>query len=154
MAERSGRVTDRVRQELEERPDATTQELLAAAREVDPEAVEGLSARQFNAGYVVPLKRSRGGSGAAPKKRKSKQGAGRGRGKKTATEAPPAKTGRRGAKAKAAGGAEGQGGEREAVRSILLQFAQDFSKAESRWQIVGVMSDVDRYVDRILEARG
>ena len=40
------------------------------------------------------------------------------------------------------------------MRGVLLQFARDLSEAESRSAIVGVVSDLDRYVDQFLAARG
>lgn len=41
---------------------------------------------------------------------------------------------------------------REAVREALLRFATDLSGAEERKDIVKLMSEMDRYVDDVLEA--
>jgi hypothetical protein len=42
-----------------------------------------------------------------------------------------------------------EGSERDRVRSVLLEFAKAFADAESRTQIVQVLSRIDEYVDRI-----
>ncbi len=41
---------------------------------------------------------------------------------------------------------------REAVREALMRFASDLSAAEERKDLVKLMSEIDRYVDDILEA--
>lgn len=41
---------------------------------------------------------------------------------------------------------------RDAVREALLRFATDLSAAEERKDIVKLMSEMDRYVDDVLEA--
>ena len=69
MAERSAEAQERVRVTLERNPDATTQELQEAAQAVEPSIAE-LSRRQFNAGYVLPLKRA----ASAGKKKKARGG--------------------------------------------------------------------------------
>ena len=125
MADRNARVQDLIREQLQKNPDASTQELQAAAKGIDASVGE-LSLRQFNAGYVLPLKRRSGGG-----KRKSKATPGRGRGGRgqkqaSAPAAKEAVPGRRGARA-AAGGSD-----RDRVRGVLLQFARDLSEAESR----------------------
>ena len=38
---------------------------------------------------------------------------------------------------------------RDNARAVLLQFAQDFSAAETKSEIVKVMSRLDEYVDRL-----
>jgi hypothetical protein len=148
MAERSAKVQERVREELAKNPGASTKELLAAAQSVDS-SLGGLSLRQFNAGYVLPLKRG------GPKGRKrAKAGAaagGRGPGKKRTQAAPaaPPKTATQPRNVKQAAPA----GDRDRVRATLLEFARDFSAAESRSAIVGVLSNLDRYVDKIVGSR-
>lgn len=163
MPDRSEKVQARVREELEKNPDATTKELQEAARSVDASIGE-LSLRQFNAGYVLPLKRSGVGRG-----RKARTGAGGGagaaggrrRGGRRRTAAQPAAEApapRRAARAPAAPAAAPAAGgtadiDRDRVRSTLLEFARDFSDAESRAEIVGVLSNLDRYIDKILRSR-
>lgn len=146
MAERSQKAQDRVRDLLQQNPDATTQELQEAAESVEPSIGE-LSRRQFNAGYVLPLKRT-----ASSGKRKARRG---GRRKQTGTRQaaqaqPEASAGTRPARKR---GQSASGDEREQVRAAMLDFARAFSEAESRSDIVAVLADVDRYVDRIVDAR-
>lgn len=152
MADRSVKVQERIREELAKNPGATTGELQAAARSVDA-SVGDLSLRQFNAGYVLPLKRGSASAGggrnakaktAAPAQRRG----GRRRQAPVAAPAPkPAAT--RGRRSAPAGAMD----DRDRVRTILLQFAKDFSAAESRSSIVGVLSNLDRYVDQIVGPR-
>lgn len=151
MAQRSEAAQERVRETLQRNPDATTQELQEAAQSVEP-SIAGLSRRQFNAGYVLPLKRA----ASAGKRKKTQRGGrkkqGTGRRREAAGEtvaATAAEAPAQGRNAKAAGESA-----RDAIRATLLQFARDFSAAESRTDIVGVLADVDRYVDRIVDARG
>jgi hypothetical protein len=148
MADRSAKVQDRIREELAKNPAATTGELQAAARSIDA-SVAGLSLRQFNAGYVLPLKRknaagSKKPKAAAPVRRKGGR-------QKQAAAAP--KPGGRARRATPAPAPAPVGGDRERARAALLQFAKDFSAAESRPAIVGVLSNLDRYVDQIIGGR-
>lgn len=147
MAERSQKAQERVREALERNPDATTQELQEAAQSVEP-SISELSRRQFNAGYVLPLKRS-----ASSGKRKGARGGGRKQaGKQQAEETQPqTTTASRPARKRAQASS---GDERDQVRAAMLDFAREFSEAESRSAIVAVLADVDRYVDRIIGARG
>lgn len=147
MAERSEKAQERVREALQQNPDATTQELQEAAQSVEPSIGE-LSRRQFNAGYVLPLKRT-----ASSGKRKGRRG-GRGKqtGKRQATEAQPDTSAPSRPSRKR--GQAASSDERDQVRAAMLDFAREFSEAESRSAIVAVLADLDRYVDRIVGARG
>ena len=147
MADRNARVQDLIREQLQKNPDATTGELQAAAKGIDA-SVGDLSLRQFNAGYVLPLKRRSGGGKRKAKAAAPRGRAGRGPRQASAPAAKEAVPARRGARTAAAGS------DRDRVRGVLLQFARDLSEAESRSAIVGVVSDLDRYVDQILAARG
>ena len=150
MAERSAEAQERVRETLQRNPDATTQELQEAAQAVEPSIVE-LSRRQFNAGYVLPLKRAASaGRKKAPRAGQKKPA---GRRRKAASEAVQAAVAAV-APSRARRASTGSESERDEVRATLLQFARDFSAAESRTEIVGVLADVDRYVDRIVGAMG
>jgi len=146
MAERSEKAQERVREAFEKNPDATTAELQAEAASVEP-AIAELSLRQFNAGYVLPLKRARAaatrkaGGGAAKRRRPA-------RSRKQETAQDERREAR--ASSSAEGGVQG---DRELVRAVLLDFARDFSEADSRSAIVSVLSDLDRYVNRILGTR-
>jgi hypothetical protein len=141
MAERNDEVAARVREVLSRDRDASTTDLMRAATEVDP-AVDSLSKRQFNASYVLPAKRVLGHT--------AKRGARKGAGKKPSRAKAPA--GRAASETASARG--GGGDDRERVRAVLLEFARDFSAAESRSQIVDVLSHVDRYVEKIVRAKG
>lgn len=146
MAERSEKAQERVREMLKENPDASTQELQEAAQSVEPSIAE-LSRRQFNAGYVLPVKRL-----ASAGKRKARRGGRAKQGnKRKESEARPEEqaTARRGRKPAQAT----NGDERDQVRAALLDFAREFSEAESRSAIVAVLADIDRYVDRIVGTR-
>lgn len=145
MADRSEKAQERVREELGRNPGASTRELQAAAQSVEPSVGE-LSLRQFNAGYVLPLKRS----GSAGKK-KGRAGAGTRR--QGSRKAAPAATPRSAPQPRTAAPKEPVS-DRERVRATLLEFARDFSEAESRSAIVAVLSDLDRYVNKIVGSRG
>lgn len=146
MAERSQEAQERVREEFEKNPEATTAELQAAAASVEPSIAE-LSLRQFNAGYVLPLKRARA---AARKPRATATRRRVGGARKQETQEAPRQEAPARARASAAGGVQA---DREQVRAVLLDFARDFSEADSRSAIVGVLSDLDRYVNRILNPK-
>jgi len=142
MPERNQKVQDRVREELSRNPGAGTKELQEIAASVDASVGE-LSLRQFNAGYVLPVKRSSGGG------RKSKGSApAKGRGKRQAA-APAQRAQPRQRSRQSAAPSD----DRERVRATLLEFARDFSEADSRAGIVAVLSELDRYVDRIVGTR-
>jgi hypothetical protein len=121
MAERNEAVLQRMKSELERDPAMSVEDLKAVAKEID-QKVGKLSLRQFNARYVLPLKRK--------KSSRKKRGEG-------------------GASSKRAR-AGGTNGAREAMRKVFLEFAKDLSQAESRAAIVEVVSGLDRYVDRAL----
>ena len=127
-----------VRQELERDPNVATDVLVAKAREIDPSVGE-LSARQFHARYPLQVKRSR--NRGAPKKGK--------RGRKRAEKAAPAA-----ASAKRTARQDAPASGRDAIRGVFLDFASDFAKAESRQEIVDVLSSVDAYVDRVQKLVG
>lgn len=141
---------ERLRAELRDRPDVSTQALQEVAADIDP-AIGELSRRQFNAGFVVPLKR---GTGSTTKKAAGgKRAAERGGKEKKQQAAAPGRSTAKPPRAEAVQSAR-PGVDREQIRAVLLQFAQDFSQAETRFEIVNVLSDLDRYVDRIVAAKG
>lgn len=141
MATRHEQVMEMVARELEQNPGIDPGELYARAAEIDP-AIRELDRRQFNARYPLQVKRiraaERGGDGAAkpaaPRRRVSRKAPAKGR-------AAPRQR-------RAAGGATAAS--REKVRGVFLDFARDFANAESRSEIVSVLGDLDRYVDRIV----
>jgi hypothetical protein len=153
------KVQARVSEMLNEQPGASTDELQAAAMEVDP-SLSTLSRRQFNAGYVLPVKRTRAGSSPArtrgPARATKRRAARRGRKAQTAPQADQAETptapARRSTRA-AAGAASSRpsGEDRERVREVLLRFAADLTRAESRIEVIDFLGSVDSYADDILK---
>lgn len=121
MAERNEAVLQRMKVELERDSAMSVENLRAVAKDIDSK-VGKLSLRQFNARYVLPLRRKK----STPKRRIQ---AGR---------------------SSAATSIAGDNGTRESMRKVFLEFAQDLSQAESRAAIVEVVSGLDRYVDRAL----
>jgi hypothetical protein len=155
MADSKAEIQAKVREMLDQQPDASTDELQGAAIEIDS-GLKTLSRRQFNAGYVLPVKRARAASGA-PKSRGARgtRGRGKGRGRKLRTAAaesaaaPAPRTRRSGRPAR---NASGMGGERDRVREVLLRFAADLTRAESRAEIIDLLGSLDSYVDDALAA--
>lgn len=140
MAERIEKVYDRVRQELQKNPTLGSRDLYEQAQQLDQSISED-TLQQFHARYVLPVKREQSG-----KKGGRTRGAKKGRKPKTVT----ARTASKGAGQRRNGknGVHG-GADRDQVRAVLMQFAQDFSAAETKSEIVGVMSRIDQYVDEI-----
>lgn len=131
MAERNDEVMEMVGRELERQPDMALRELYEKALEIDPSMAE-LTPRQFNARYPLQVKRTRFAGG---------------RGKRGSQGDPKAGT----AKTRATRRRTNPAQSRDAVREVLLRFASDFAQAESRSEIVNVLSNVDTYVDSVVE---
>lgn len=129
MADRNEKVYKRIRQELMKTPDRGSSDLYEVAKGIDS-AMGEQTLQQFHARYVLPVKREQA----------KKRGGSRRTKPKTVAKKPVA---RRAAKTAI---------DRDHVRGVLLQFAKDFSAAESKTDIVGVMSRVDEYVDQIAGA--
>lgn len=162
MAETNPKVMAMIEAELARDPSISNDELLAKAKKID-RSVGNLSARQFNARYPLQVKRRKDGSKPArkkptgrAKKKASRAGKPSGAGKTTR-----AATSRRPGRKKAASGATrrprstaapASGGDREAVRKILLDYAKKVSAADSMTDMVDLVMDVDRYVDRVMKA--
>lgn len=130
MADASEKVMEMVRKELKKNPDAENKDLYEKAQEVD-DSIADLSLRQFHARYPLQVKRQlaqkRGGKKKGKKKKKSR--------------------------GQARGGRKGGGGpDREAVRATLLQFAKDVSSAEGKAEMIDLLTGVDEYVDRVVDA--
>lgn len=140
MAERIEKVYDRIRQELQKNPALGSRDLYEQAQQLDKSIGED-TLQQFHARYVLPVKREQ--SGKKGGRTRGAKKAGRKPKTVTAATAPKAASQRRNGKA-------GRGGtDRDQVRAVLMQFAQDFSAAETKSEIVGVMSRIDEYVDEI-----
>jgi hypothetical protein len=52
--------------------------------------------------------------------------------------------------AQAQAGGQGPAGGREKIRAVFMEFAREFAEAESRTEIVQVLSKVDEYVERVV----
>lgn len=83
-----------------------------------------LSNRQFNARYPLQVKRRQSG------------GRRRARGRRRSRQA------------------NANASDRNAIRAVLLDFAKDVAAAEQKADVVAVIGNVDRYVDRVAKAAG
>jgi hypothetical protein len=138
----SQRILDMVRRELVQNPEIENGVLYQKARELDPNAMQDLDRRQFNARYPLRVKRfelltrkPRSENHTKPRTRRRRV-LGDGVGASVKSIAAPASVMRQLA--------------REGVRDVLLRFAVDLANADSRGQIVAVVANVDQYVDQIL----
>lgn len=132
MAERNEQVMEMVARELDRNSGIGSSRLHRMAIEIDPSMSE-LSLRQFHARYPLQIQAARkraqgGGTRRRAKRQRAPQGA-----RRTQTSAAPASS-------------------RDAIRSVFLQFANDFADAKSRSDVVRVLSNVDAYVDRVEKA--
>jgi hypothetical protein len=170
MAATNPKVMAMIEAELAKDPSISNEALLQKAKKVD-RSVGQLSARQFNARYPLQVKRRKDGPSAGKKTRRSGKakstaakgaGAKAGKGRTTKTKAKSAANsgGGRGRK-KTSGAGSGRraapsagGGDRDAVRKILLDYARKVSAANSMTDMVDLVMDVDRYVDRVMKAAG
>jgi hypothetical protein len=157
VAERNEKVLQRVREELSKNPQLGSRELYELAQQVD-KGVGQDSLQQFHARYVLPVKRGQRSGEAKPAGRRAGGGAQQPRrGRKGRAQAqtqseqpsPAEQSGAAPARAPRRARAAAEGADRDNVRTVLLEFARDFSGAESRSEIVQVLSRIDEYVDRI-----
>ncbi len=123
------RVMEFVERELKKDPKIGSSDLFKKAKKVS-RTVSGMTIRQFHAKYPLQVKRR-----LAPKKPR--------KARKAAVKKP---TPRRAAKT--------AGGNRNAIRAVLLSFAKDLSAAESQAATIDVMANLDKYVDRVVKAAG
>jgi hypothetical protein len=146
MADRNQKIFDRVRQELAKNGKLGSRQLYEMAKGWD-QSIGQDSLQQFHARYVLPIKRQ--DSSSKGKGRAGRQGAaGTGRQGKAAADSQKAPAARQ-RDGRSRGGKAAAGSERDRIRSVLLEFARDFADAESRSDIVQVVSRVDDYVNRI-----
>ena len=145
------RVKNMVRHTLVVKPDVSNRELLSRAKEIAPDAVEGLSLRQFHGKFRLPIVRFE----MAPRKAKN-NGAPKAESAESRAETkagPPASkpaaapSGKKRGRRKAAATTAEIGG---AVRDVLIDFAVELEKAESRSELVSVIAGVDAFVKRIV----
>jgi hypothetical protein len=130
VAETNPRVMEMVAKELEKDPAVRASTLRKKALEID-KSIGDLSVRQFHARYPLPLKR-----------------------KRTAGKKPSGRRAAPSAARRARGSAKPEGSPRDRVRRIILDFAGDLARAESRASIVEVLGKVDEYVDRVMRTTG
>jgi hypothetical protein len=145
------RIKNMVRHALIATPGVTNRELLSRAREIAPEAVEGLSLQQFHGKYRLPIMRYemseesrariREASAKSRRTRKSKR-------TRSSTAGPAAKKNRKQRTSRRAISASTAF--RSAVRAVLVDFAVTLEKAESRADLVQAMARLDAHVDRIV----
>ena len=155
MAERNQKIYERVLQELAKNPKIGSRELFGIAQTVD-KSIGRDTMQQFHARYYLPATRERkAAEGGATAKRPRQQRAKAGRREKAATPAPttqdkdseapqPKRRGLRRTR-----DITQNGGDRDRIRSLLLQFAQELTDAESRSSLVKVLGRVDTYVEKI-----
>lgn len=129
MAEVNAELMTFVEGQLAKDPSASSKELFERAKASYPAARE-LNIREFHARYPLQVKRKASLAAGGGKKRR-KRGAGK-RGRRASSGATHAN--------------------RDAVRTALLKFASDLSAAEDRKDLVGVLAQVDTYVDDVLRA--
>lgn len=128
--ETNDKVMAAVEAALKKNPDASVDELYTLATGIGKDVAK-LSKRQFHARYPLQIKR-RMNTGKRPKRKAG---------------GAPKRPGRRSRRATQ------NGSQRDAVRTILLEFASELAAAEARKDVVGVVASVDRWVDRILEQK-
>jgi hypothetical protein len=167
MAERNQAVLDWVERSLDRDPKRKSRDLYEAAQERDP-TIGALELRQFHGRYVLPILRSRAARRNAdgePKPRKSRGRKGTrgstGAGKKQSSagaetaaaekDESTATPKRRGRPPKQQQGAENGGG-RDKIRGILLELTRKVAGTETRADIVGVLGELEDYVDRVAQA--
>ncbi|CAN5410333.1 hypothetical protein BH24GEM3_BH24GEM3_16480 [soil metagenome] len=163
MATRNDEVMEMVRQRLQEKPDVELRELYESAQRIDPE-VANLSTRQFYARYPLQIKRRRPGTGGA-----SGAGGGGGSTRKAKAQSEPRRAKRTQSRTQEQEQEQKQeqtaaqpvarrrrrsqrneAESRDAVRGVFLRFAGEVAQAESRSEVVGVISNVDGYVDEVV----
>lgn len=123
MPKTEEKVMGLVEDELKKNPKVSTSDLFDKAKKASS-AIGKLTLRQFHARYPLQVKRRRSQSTSKKPRRQ------------------------RGGRQKAATTSNG----REAVRQTLLAFASDMAAAEERKDLVKVLADVDKYVDRVMKA--
>ena len=145
MAERNEKVYDRVRQELGKNPNLGSTELYEQAKQME-KSIGQDTLQQFHARYVLPIKRQQASaSGGGRRGRK-------GRTRKSKAPTTGGKTARKpGRRVKST---QNGGSDRDQIRTILLKFAQDLSAAETKSEVVKVMTRLDNYVSDIAAVGG
>lgn len=131
MADVNPKVMEMVESELKNDPQMSNADLLEKAKKIDS-GIGDLSARQFNARYPLQVKRA-----MKPTRRRGRK-------------ARPRKNAGGSARGRSSGSDKG----RDQVRTILMELARDVANAEGKGDVVDVVMGIDRYVDRVVKARG
>jgi len=143
------RVRNMVRHSLVVKPDVRNEELFDRAKEIAPEVVKDLSIRQFHAKFRLPVLRHEMGR---KKPRRQEASLGSDGGGPTVGGSATTKSSRKRTTRTRRGRSRAQPERSAAVREVLVEFAMELEKAESRSERIRVMGDVDRWTARILEA--
>lgn len=152
MADNKEKILSMVEAALKKNPGATTEELQNHVKKKYP-SVGPLTKRQFNARYVLQIKRrkpgaktaSRTAAKAAPKKPRTRRAP-------AARKKPGRPRRARRQDTPAAAPAAGPSVDRDEVRGQFLRFATDIAAAEARKDLVKVLATVDKYVDAVAKA--
>lgn len=148
------RVKNMVRHTLVVKPDVSNRELLDRAREIAPDVVDGMTLRQFHGKFRLPIVRfemtpkrpkKNGTADQSAASNGAKSGTAQEQKAATSQSKPRQKRSRR----KTAVTPEAMTG---AVRKVLIDFAVELEKAESRSELVSVIAGVDTFVERIVDA--
>jgi len=141
------RVRNMVRHSLVVSPNVKNKELFDRAQEIAPEAVQGLTIQQFHAKFRLPVLRNEMG-----RKTSRPSHSGRRSGAADSENAGASSPRKRTARSTRRGRAAAPSGQQTAVREVLVAFAMELEKAESRSDLIRVMGDVDDWAVRVLDA--
>ncbi len=141
------RVRNMVRHSLVASPNVKNKELFDRAREIAPEVVKDLTIQQFHAKFRLPVLRNEMGRKTSRQPGSARR-SGASDAAKTGTTSPRKRTARSTRRSRTAAPSGQQG----AVREVLVEFAMELEKAESRSDLIRVMGDMDGWVARILDA--
>ncbi|MQA89645.1 MAG: hypothetical protein GEU90_05355 [Gemmatimonas sp.] len=144
MADRNEKVFERVRQELAKSSKLGSRELYQMAKNWD-QSIGQDTLQQFHARYVLPIKRE---ESSRSKKRGGRRAGVTGRRGRVEVAAPKTPVVRQ-RDGRGSGTEPEPPADRDKVRTVLLEFARDFADAESRADIMQVVSRIDDYVDKI-----
>jgi hypothetical protein len=125
MSQIDAKVMTFVEEALAQNPSISTTELYDAAKKKS-KAISNLSIRQFNARYPLQIKRRQSLEGQPARTRGTAR---RGRGRRAKDEQ-----------------------RMQAVRKVLLRFAEDLSGAEARKDLFQILANMDSYVAEVYRA--
>jgi hypothetical protein len=150
MAKTIDRVMEMVRRALDKDPDARSATLYEQAKKVD-RRVGQLSLRQFHALYPLTVKRQQAGSRRARKKA-APAGAAVRRGRPAGSGRGPGRPPRKSAAETVSSSAIATDGGRDNVRGVVLELVAAVARAEDKSELIKVLGEIDRWVDRLVRA--